>query len=335
MADTKLSAMTELTTLSATDQIYVTPLVTGTRRDRRMTAANLASGVKLLAGSAGTAAAVGVSIGTTTVGLFSGGSGATEYVGFSANGATLGNWSATGLSVGSASAATAKLLVTITQPTRSDATVSFGDSITGVITIAGTTAQFRSHHLDVALIGSGNVGTFAGSYSTLTTAHSSGSIGHFLAVVGRAFHSGTGTSTIAAGVYGDFRCNVAGGTITNGAALYAEPPVISNGTVTNAYGVWVKSIAPSASGVVTNAYGGLFALPTGAANNNIGVVVGTAPTGPVSAAIYSSGTALFVGGIGVGNSASATTLGTVTKKIEVFDAAGASLGFVPIYDAIT
>lgn len=41
------------------------------------------------------------------------------------------------------------------------------------------------------------------------------------------------------------------------------------------------------------------------------------------------------GGLGVGNSATATTPGAVTKKIEVFDATGASLGFVPIYDAIT
>lgn len=40
-------------------------------------------------------------------------------------------------------------------------------------------------------------------------------------------------------------------------------------------------------------------------------------------------------GLGVGNSAAATTLGTVTKKMEVFDASGSSLGFVPIYDAIT
>lgn len=39
-------------------------------------------------------------------------------------------------------------------------------------------------------------------------------------------------------------------------------------------------------------------------------------------------------GLGVGNSAAATTLGSVAKKMEVFDAAGASLGFVPIYDAI-
>lgn len=42
-----------------------------------------------------------------------------------------------------------------------------------------------------------------------------------------------------------------------------------------------------------------------------------------------------VASLGVANSAAATTLGTVTSKIEVFDASGASLGFVPVYDAIT
>ncbi len=40
-------------------------------------------------------------------------------------------------------------------------------------------------------------------------------------------------------------------------------------------------------------------------------------------------------GIGVGNSAAATTPGSVVKKMEVFDATGASLGFVPIYNSIT
>lgn len=40
-------------------------------------------------------------------------------------------------------------------------------------------------------------------------------------------------------------------------------------------------------------------------------------------------------GLGVGNSAAATTPGNVVKKMEVFNAAGASLGFVAIYDAIT
>ena len=47
------------------------------------------------------------------------------------------------------------------------------------------------------------------------------------------------------------------------------------------------------------------------------------------------GKALAAGGIGVGNSAAATTPGTVTKKIEVFDASGISLGFIAVYDAIT
>jgi hypothetical protein len=42
-----------------------------------------------------------------------------------------------------------------------------------------------------------------------------------------------------------------------------------------------------------------------------------------------------VTGLGVGNSVAATTPGTVVKKVEIFNAAGASLGFIPVYDAIT
>jgi hypothetical protein len=40
-------------------------------------------------------------------------------------------------------------------------------------------------------------------------------------------------------------------------------------------------------------------------------------------------------GIGVGNSASATSLGSVTDKMQVYDDDGNSLGYLPIYDAIT
>ena len=39
--------------------------------------------------------------------------------------------------------------------------------------------------------------------------------------------------------------------------------------------------------------------------------------------------------LGVSNSLAGTTLGTVTGKVEIFDAAGVSLGFLPLYDAIT
>lgn len=48
-----------------------------------------------------------------------------------------------------------------------------------------------------------------------------------------------------------------------------------------------------------------------------------------------AGKVLATDGLGVGNSAAATTLGTVARKVELFNAAGASIGFVPLYDAIT
>lgn len=51
--------------------------------------------------------------------------------------------------------------------------------------------------------------------------------------------------------------------------------------------------------------------------------------------IFAEHKLIAVVGLGVGNSAAGSTPGTCVKKMEVFDAAGASLGFVPIYDAIT
>jgi len=63
------------------------------------------------------------------------------------------------------------------------------------------------------------------------------------------------------------------------------------------------------------------------------IVLATAPTFPTTIAV--TGKILGTAGIGVGNSATAATPGTVVKKIEVFDASGASLGFIAVYDAIT
>lgn len=44
---------------------------------------------------------------------------------------------------------------------------------------------------------------------------------------------------------------------------------------------------------------------------------------------------IALNGLGVGNSVAATTPGTVVRKMEVFDGNGTSLGFIPIYNAIT
>lgn len=37
----------------------------------------------------------------------------------------------------------------------------------------------------------------------------------------------------------------------------------------------------------------------------------------------------------LGDPATASTPGTVVKKVEIFDSAGTSLGYVPVYDTIT
>lgn len=50
--------------------------------------------------------------------------------------------------------------------------------------------------------------------------------------------------------------------------------------------------------------------------------------------VAAGGKVRATGGIGVRNSAPATTPGAVVRKMEVFDASGASLGFVPIDNTI-
>jgi hypothetical protein len=55
-----------------------------------------------------------------------------------------------------------------------------------------------------------------------------------------------------------------------------------------------------------------------------------------AANIFGSGNKfVFLAGFGVGNSAAGNTLGSLVKKVEVFDENGASIGFLPVYDAIT
>lgn len=51
--------------------------------------------------------------------------------------------------------------------------------------------------------------------------------------------------------------------------------------------------------------------------------------------IVRNGSVCLTDGLGVGNSAAATTPGNIVRKTEIFDVNGNLIGFVPIYDAIT
>lgn len=226
MADSKLSALNELTTLSATDQLYVTPLVTGTRRDRRMTAANLASGVKLLAGSAGAVGAVGVAVGTTTVGLFSGGSGATEYLALAANGVEVLR--------STASQATMSVPLTVTRSGVVEC-VLVGGTLTG--------ADLFSHAFTDSTEFSS---TSTGAYATIDSVPEMvGTIGynHFYSFQSRHIYSGSGvldtmTSFVA--------YPTVSGPVTNLYGLHIYNAV-GAGAVGSQVGIWIDDLTRGTS----------------------------------------------------------------------------------------
>lgn len=70
---------------------------------------------------------------------------------------------------------------------------------------------------------------------------------------------------------------------------------------------------------------------------------GPGGTGALDTNLYRAGSGqlktnnkfLAAAGLGVANSAAATTPGTVVKKIPIYDASGNLLGYIPVYDAIT
>lgn len=77
-------------------------------------------------------------------------------------------------------------------------------------------------------------------------------------------------------------------------------------------------------------------LPLANSVEVLGTSVGNLVNGiPAKAGAYALGSFENNLGLSIGNGVAATTPGAVVKKMEVFSAAGVSLGFVPIYDAIT
>lgn len=84
----------------------------------------------------------------------------------------------------------------------------------------------------------------------------------------------------------------------------------------------------------------LFKIPAGTVSQNeFGNILQNLQSyvqAPAGSATTQQGQLLIAqGGLGVGNSAAATTPGSVVNKMQVFDQYGASLGFVPIYNTIS
>lgn len=168
------------------------------------------------------------------------------------------------------------------------------------------------------------------------------------------------TTTEATNYYSQLQTAAAAFTIPDGHGYLARPPSLgASSTITTLSGFRAENQGNAA---VTNAYGVKVDAQSGAATLNIGASFGGGTQGNVwlNSDVASGAGGIVAGttrdlnlyrraanewktddkliaalGIGVGNSAAATTPGSVVKKAEVFDGSGASLGFVPIYDAIT
>ena len=186
---------------------------------------------------------------------------------------------------------------------------------------SGIFAQYNGtgHNVNISHAGTGS-GSSALNIGSTNTAHSAVGIGGVETSKGtvKITHTGTGNDASASALSLDL---AGAGTASQGIFLTST----SGGTTGN-----LLEMRNGGTGAVFNV------SATGAAGFGSG-------TGAPDTNLYRGGADLLktddkfvaVGGLGVGNAVAATTPGTVTQKIEVFDASGASIGFIPVYSSIT
>lgn len=171
-----------------------------------------------------------------------------------------------------------------------------------------------------------DTGTVSGSYQTcINQSTTTGFVNHLYCLVGRSNNTGAGATTKeAAGVYANFTNSA--GTTTNGHGLTVESPGLSGGMVANYYGIKVNSTAVSGTGVLGNAYGAHITIPTTATSTNVGLAIGTAPTGVDSSLYVSTGNSYFGGNVGIGTTSPMAMLSVNAPAATNSFAIGSSTG---------
>lgn len=130
----------------------------------------------------------------------------------------------------------------------------------------------------------------------------------------------------------DGRLNIAGG--QNKELRFAGNPAVSLGS-TGGIAV-LGAHADSGAGEAAVNIGNLVPLTEGSGRDLLRVRNGNPFSDTLVATLTPAGNFRIAGALGVGNAVAAGgPVGAVVKKIQVYDAAGTSLGFVPVYNAIT
>lgn len=126
---------------------------------------------------------------------------------------------------------------------------------------------------------------------------------------------------------------------------------LNSGSHNNASGTSALQNNTSGSNNTANGYNAGLAIVAGNQNTLLGsgadasgdltnsMALGAGAIAPASNTVMIGNTSvtkvLTSGALGVGNTAAATTPGSVVRKMEIFDASGSSLGFIAIYSSIT
>ncbi|MBA4850512.1 tail fiber domain-containing protein [Emticicia sp. BO119] len=160
-----------------------------------------------------------------------------------------------------------------------------------------TTAQgTRSLEVNTTVTGPYSMGTLSSLYANTYNDSTAGTTTHLIGVVGRAYNRGGGTATQAMGTYGGINTSGAGGNILQGYGLYANSPIMTGGSIRDYFGVASEfSSSQISGGTIQNAYGAYFAVPSGATNNNIGLIIGGAPSGVNNLALFATGNSVLNG----------------------------------------
>jgi len=151
----------------------------------------------------------------------------------------------------------------------------------------------RTLAINTNLTGTRDMATISGPYALTYNKSTAGTVTHLIGTVGVADNQSTGTVGSSYGAYGRVD-QTGGGHVNNAYGLYSNAPIISAGTIDNYSGLGVAAPGPFTGAVVTRAYGAMIGIPTGATSNNIGLLVGSAPTGK-NVAAYINGAMEVVG----------------------------------------
>jgi len=139
-------------------------------------------------------------------------------------------------------------------PAFSGVTLTGNSTSSGRLDIDFSTTLSNQKALDTVLTvdtSGGDVGVGVGVRSMVEVSGGNDITSNILAHQATAKHDGTGTVALARALQGQVQC-LSGGTVTEGAAIYANGPYITSGAVTTMYGIYIEDMSVTG---VTNAWG--------------------------------------------------------------------------------